>query len=278
MNRRSWLELVGAAVGFTLAGTAAAAEDTRPSGPAAAIAEQAEALPGPAAFALGREREEHYRRSSTYFQLGLSSQQRGDLASAREHYLAALAEDPAFVEALVNLARVECDRGEADRARTLLAEAEAMRPEYPPIYAARGVLLLRAGESGRAVDELRRALAFDPYSVETLSNLGTALASQGLRADARKALEQALRIDPDHAAGALNLGLLQDQDGDWIGALIHYRHFLQVTGPQDPGRVEVARRVDMLNARVARERRAPASDGSSEGTLPVRRMEKKDDR
>jgi Tfp pilus assembly protein PilF len=96
------------------------------------------------------------------------------LDEARSHYDRALREDPALVEALLNLAS----------------------------------LRMNAGELSAAEEIYRRALSLAPESYEACNGLGIALARQGRTAEAAEAFQKAIAIDPGLETARENLRAL----------------------------------------------------------------------
>ena len=84
-----------------------------------------------------------------------------------------------------------------------LLEEEEMR-------AAREALELGWLGMGSYVGQFEAALALTPRSVETLNNLGIALASQGRIREAATLFERALALQPDFADAQRNLATAKD--------------------------------------------------------------------
>jgi Flp pilus assembly protein TadD len=72
-----------------------------------------------------------------------------------------------------------------------------------------GTEALRAGDAGRAVQELERAAALEPDASEIQNHLGLAYAAAGRGDDARRAFERALALDCDNAAARHNLAAFE---------------------------------------------------------------------
>jgi Flp pilus assembly protein TadD len=203
-----------------------------------------------AGAARGDERRDlaAYRASEQQFLVALAAERRGLAEDARAGYERALALDPAFAEAALNLARLALAAGELDRAESWLARAEAARPDYPRILATRGLLALTAGDAARALELLtlaRRALPDDP---ELAVNLGAALIQRERFAEARAVLGAALRARPDSSDAHYNLALAADGAGDRDAARFAYQRFLALSSFSDPARVGVQQRLAELAA------------------------------
>ena len=183
------------------------------------------------------------------FTVGLAAHRRGDLDGAIRAYGLAVAKDPRFVEALVNLARALADSGELHRAERWLDRARSVRPDYYGLFKVGGLVALRRGQPDLAVDELERALSLRPDDAEALTNLGAALLLQGRVAEARGHLEAAVDLDPGSARAALNLAVAWDRSGEPGAAAYYYRRFLELSAEDDAARTraDVRDRLELLH-------------------------------
>ena len=184
--------------------------------------------------------------------LGLARAGVGDRAGAREAYEQAVAIDPRYDPAMVNLARLARERGDLGIARTLLERALAIAGDSPEAWLAYGVVLgelhadtarhalVRAGELAPddpaawvaqgdldladgnvdgAVESFRQALARDENHATARTNLGVALARLGRRAEARSTFEEATRRAPHQGEAWNGLGAMRLAAGDADGAI-----------------------------------------------------------
>jgi len=103
--------------------------------------------------------------------------------------------------------------GRTKEALSLLNQALASRPAYPPLVSLRAVALLRDGQRDAAVREAEAALAPQPDWPDGLANLGYVLFGVGRFADAEAALRRALAASPAHESAALTLGHLLARAG-----------------------------------------------------------------
>lgn len=196
-----------------------------------------------------RLRLDVFEHSAREYAVGLSAHRRGDLDEAADHYRAAFESDPDFVEASVNLARIELERGELDAARRRLDEAERLRNGYPAIHGVRGLLELRAGHPEVAVRELSYARELAPDDPELLTNLGAALLERGRLAEAEQVLFRSLQLQAECPETLFDLALAQDRAGRPVEATFHYERFLALTSDEDPDREIVEQRMRVLLAR-----------------------------
>lgn len=117
---------------------------------------------------------------------------------ARAAFESALAADPAFFEAEVNLGLLDLDAG--DLAGALARwEPLADRLEASPVLAYNvGAALMKRGEPAKAVDLFRQALAADPAFLEARIGEGHGLRLAGDPAAALASFEAVLASDPGH--------------------------------------------------------------------------------
>jgi len=165
----------------------------------------------------------------------------GRLADAERDYRAALANQPAHVDALHWLGVLHHQRGEHGAAADLLNRATLLRPSDAGMQLNLGAVLKALGRldgaiehfrnaihlrsdfalahynlgnayaaAGRhedAVDSFQRSLRLQADDVRALVNLGTSLLALGRHADAAAATRDALRVAPRHAGACNNLGM-----------------------------------------------------------------------
>jgi tetratricopeptide (TPR) repeat protein len=129
------------------------------------------------------------------FHAGLESEQIGATADAETAYRNALAADPVYVAALINLGRLR-------HVSKDLAEAEQL---------------------------YRRALELEPTHPTARFNLGVVLEDRGATGEAIEQYREAARLDPRVADVHFNLARLYQQAGDQQAALRHFSRFRALT-------------------------------------------------
>lgn len=125
-----------------------------------------------------------------WFERGIALEGK-DMPAALQAYEKALAEDPAYLDAAVNLGR----------------------------------LLHEAGQLERAERVYRAALECNGQDPLLLFNLGVLLHDGGRRSEAAEAYEAALRRDPNLADCHYNLALLREELGQPKAAIRHMSHY-----------------------------------------------------
>jgi tetratricopeptide (TPR) repeat protein len=188
--------------------------------------------------------------ASDLFAQALSAQEKGDLARARTLYEQYLEEHPTSPFALNNYALICAHDGNPEKALTLLKEALALDPDFADADVNLGNLHLAGGEADLAELDYRAALKAKPehpvarYDLALLLSktggldeaerlleklvaagpgasdgeahalLGRVLLRRGNLPAARAALERALALDATLAAAETDLGVVRLEQGD----------------------------------------------------------------
>jgi tetratricopeptide (TPR) repeat protein len=196
-----------------------------------------------------------YRESAALFESALTAERRGLTDDALAAYTKAVERDPAFVEAIANLARLELAAGRLEAAESWIERGEQVRSDYPRIAAVRGLLALARGDLAHSLESLSQAHRAAPEDAEVAVNLGAVLIQRGRLDEARRVLGALLVQQPDHAAALYNRALADDLSGDRDAASSAYRRFLELAPQDDPAREGVQGRLEVLSASKATRRR-----------------------
>ena len=189
-----------------------------------------------------------YRESADLFATAAAAERRGLFDEAHAGYAKAVERDPNFVEAIVNLARLEIVGGELAAAERWIERAERIRSDYPMVAATRGLLALSRGDLSGALDALSRAHRLAPADAEAAVNLSAVLIQRSRLDEARKVLNALLRAQPDHSEALYNLALANDLSGQIDAASLAYQRFLSLAALDDPAREGVQRRLEAIAA------------------------------
>ncbi len=123
----------------------------------------------------------------------------GDLETAEARFDLALEYSPRFVEALVNRALVEVQRGNYLRARRLLSRARRLNPDFAQPHHGYGVLEEREGRPDKASGHYLEALSIDPGYVASRLNLARLYYTAGKYEHAKEQFKRAVEVAPDRA-------------------------------------------------------------------------------
>lgn len=148
-------------------------------------------------FAQALERERNARLLTF---LGNADVALGDESSARKSFEEAIVLDPAYEEALFNLALLESET-DSERASALLEKAVSLDPRYSAAHRELGVLSETEGDLVKAEYHLRRALELDPADYWAQMHLANLLAVQGKNTEAEQTYRFATTLHPEIKEG-----------------------------------------------------------------------------
>jgi Tfp pilus assembly protein PilF len=164
-------------------------------------------------------------------------QEAGDIARARAAYeeiVRLQPRAPETADALNNLGNIDREAGRPYDALAAFEGALAIRPRHVAALNGRALALQGVGRLEEAERELATALALDPASATTHSNLGNLYFRRNEYDRARDEYEIAVRLDPDHADAHNNLGSAYFLLGDRGSAEREYRSALRLD-PESAG-------------------------------------------
>ena len=142
----------------------------------------------------------------TVFARGFAAHRDGRLTDAERDYQAALAAEPAHVEALHYLGVLRHQQGQHEEAAALVGRAVDLRPTDAALQLNLGNALKALGRIDDAIERFRNALTLAPGFALAQYNLGNAYTAIGRHEDAADAFEKALRAQPNDAAAWNNFG------------------------------------------------------------------------
>lgn len=170
----------------------------------------------------------------------------GRPVEALESFDRALEINPRYVEALLNRAITLYELGRYDDARlsfeaASVADLEEGVGQFPSVLAARlaqghaelAELYLQAGETGEAVEQLRRAVELRPRFADIRNRYARALIESGEPRAATVELEQILADNPSFLSARINLGVAWYRSGDPQAARREWERCLEQR-PDDP--------------------------------------------
>jgi TolB-like protein/Flp pilus assembly protein TadD len=162
----------------------------------------------------------------------------GDLLEAVRHFEKAVAIDPSFTAAWVQLARAHTQLGRWGGAPTLQAwsaarvaidHARALEPDSPDVLLALGWILRTADWDWRGAEQaFRRSLQLRPDQPDALAGLAVLLFNLGKKDEAFLLGQQAVRLDPLNAGTQIDLSLMFYLNDNWAEAEQVARRALQL--------------------------------------------------
>ena len=167
-------------------------------------------------------------RAEAQVSLGILAGRRRESDAARRAYERAIALDPTFVPAYVNLADHYRAQGQDERGEDVLRQGIARFPAAPALQHALGLVLVRRGRTAEALAALGRAAALAPDSARYAYVHGVALNSTGASDRALAVLRTAHERHPGDPDTLVALATISRDRGDRVAAREYTRKLLQV--------------------------------------------------
>jgi len=194
-----------------------------------------------------RQSPDDKRRMALLDSLGLAgvALQRGDLDSAEAQARAALKIDPKSADAYTLLAVIAGQRGQAGAAGGYYAKAVQLAPGKGNALNNYGAWLCGQGRAADSLAQFDAALQDPSYTTPAaaLGNAGACALRAGQTARAEENLRRALQIDPDNVAALGAMAQLRFNQGQYLDA----RAFMQrrlVAAPADRDALQLAARIE----------------------------------
>jgi protein O-GlcNAc transferase len=118
--------------------------------------------------------------------------------------------------------------GRLEQAVLVYEEALRLRPDFAPLHANLGHVLLSLGKMDDALAASERAVAIQPHLAQGQNNLGNVLQALRRFDEAIAAYKTALQIQPNFAQAAYNLANVLGESGDFDAAEAGYRRALAI--------------------------------------------------
>jgi len=164
--------------------------------------------------------------------MGVALVEQGKIDKAIAHYREALRIKPDDVDARYNMANALTRQENFKDAIAAYTEVLKTRPDMPTAHNNMGIVLSRLGESKKAISHFREALRIKPDYRDAEYNLKIVLKKGETIKDAvtqRRPL--AKRVNTNNAEAQMRLGVELFQNGDFGGAIKHFREVLK-TNPE----------------------------------------------
>ena len=163
--------------------------------------------------------------------------------AAAKQLRAALAIQPDYPSALLNLAAVAQTQGDLAEAERLLGRSLELQDDAAA-HANLGNLLARQRRTAEALPQFEAAAKLDPGDASARHNFGAALLAADRLAEAETAFRAAIAIDPRHVRADFSLGQINARRGEWREAEARWRALLA----RQPGFLPAARELAWLLA------------------------------
>ena len=172
-------------------------------------------------------------RPESHLNIGLAEMAQGKVAMARKAYQQALALDPAFVPAYVNLADLYRALGSDTEAEETLRAGLGQAPDSAALHHALGLLKVRQKQPQQAIEALRKAAVLAPDNARYAYVYALALNGQGDRDEALAVLTKANRTSPADRDILIALVTINRDAGNSASAA-SFARALQERWPSDP--------------------------------------------
>ena len=146
--------------------------------------------------------------SMAWNNVGYVYTERGNLEMAIEAFQRAISLNPRHAGAHHNLGIAYFKLKNYDQAIFWFEKSIALNP-VPQVYQDLGVVYVEKGEFGKAEEQFRKILKFDPNCVMAYNSLGVIFYKQGRIEEARLMWQKALELDPNSVGVKKNLILLE---------------------------------------------------------------------
>ena len=182
--------------------------------------------------------EKDDRLADVHDMLGVICHFRGNFAQAEHHFERALALNPNYTEAALNLAVTYNDRGKYDAARRVYGRIRATpsgnaqgldpfaRGKIANMHAEVGQAYADAGMTREAIAEYEKAIALCPQFADLRTRLGTLLREINDLPRAREQYEAAVGARPTYAPARIQLGVTLLALGETDAAADQWRKVL----------------------------------------------------
>jgi tetratricopeptide (TPR) repeat protein len=193
--------------------------------------------------------EKEDRLADVHDMLGVICHTRGNFPQAEYHFERALAINPSYTEAALNLAVTNNDRGKYEAARQIYARIRGMASDGAPTLDpfARGKIANMHAEVAQAyadaglvhdaITEYERAVRLCPQFADLRTRLGTLLRETGDLARAREQYEAALEARPSYVPARVQFGVTLLALGESDAAAEQWRAVLEQDAENVPARM-----------------------------------------
>jgi tetratricopeptide (TPR) repeat protein len=193
--------------------------------------------------------EKSDRLADVHDMLGVICHARGNFPQAEYHFERALAINPSYTEAALNLAVTNNDRGKYEAARQIYARVRGMaidgaatldpfaRGKIANMHAEVAQAYADAGLVHDAITEYERAVRLCPQFADLRTRLGTLLRESGDLSRAREQYEAAIKARPSYVPARVQFGVTLLALGESDAAAEQWRAVLELDAENVPARM-----------------------------------------
>lgn len=196
------------------------------------------------------------RFADVHNMLGVIAHTKSNFLQAEHHFERALALNPAYTEAALNLAVTYNDRGKYEAAREVYTRIQGKpsgsletldpfaRGKLANMHADIAQAYADCGLPRYAIDELEKAVTLCPHFADLRTRLGNLLREAGEHGRARAEYEAAVAARPSYVAARVQLGVTRLALGDPSGAEESWKKALEL----EPDNMQAKMYLRMLEA------------------------------
>jgi tetratricopeptide (TPR) repeat protein len=160
---------------------------------------------------------------------------------------------PNNTDLILLMAQISMSQEYYEDAIPLLETGVQLAPQRADLHAALGQSYFMAGQIDKALDEFKKLIELDP-SARSYGFVALAYRNLGRFDDARRYVSDGLKRDPHNNACLLNLGFIDEAQGDHAGAEAAFREILRAD-PDFPDAL-----LELANLRIAHKLYPEAAD------------------
>jgi tetratricopeptide (TPR) repeat protein len=172
--------------------------------------------------------------------LGVIAHSRGDLVAAARYLERAVALNPSYTDALLNLAVTYNDLGRYDAAKEIQSKVRTLHEQTPVqidpfargkianMHAEVAQAYVEHGLVGEAIEQYLKAVALCPTFADLRTRLGTLYRDVGDFARAKEQYQAATDANPNYLRARVLLGVTMYFMGDTPGAVAQWREVLAI--------------------------------------------------
>jgi len=190
---------------------------------------------------------------SQAIEMGIQSQQAGNLPQAESIYNKVLAADPNNADAYRLLGVLSHEKGDHALAIPLIQKATKIKPNVAESYCSLADAQRALGYTDEAIDNYRKALSLKPNFPQALNNLGNCLRNQSNVSEAIFYHKKALALDEKSAQYHYDLGISLREGNHETKAVSCFRKALEIKSDYTMAHVELRRTLQLLGQKDSAE-------------------------
>ncbi len=180
-------------------------------------------------------------QGGAHFYRGIAHSQMGQDEEAIQEFLAEIPINPDQDATYSNLASIYEKQGKIDEALEYYKKAAEINPQRPELHASMASIYEKKGDEANAALEYKALADVDPTNAAvTWYNIGAIAKNSDKAQEAVRAFKKSVELDPKYAPAHRELGYALVQQGDFAGAVAHFKQYLALApGAADAGEIKI---------------------------------------